>query len=216
MTLYSNSNHSNLPPSIAVGNEDVKVVGVDVGGEGDGFGMKRRCLRIKTWEDEATSRDGRESNCFKGNLIEAPVWMMTFTSATQAKQETGPHKSEEGNQSEYLVEDDSFMTSNYSLGSGVAATAIAEPIWDFGVIPYEIDANFDDAHRELFKQAMRHLENSTCVKVVERKEEHQNYIFFTEKACGCCSFVGKRGNGPQSIGIGENCELPRSGEIMQA
>lgn len=78
-----------------------------------------------------------------------------------------------------------------------AATARRERIWDFGVIPYEIDGNFSGAHKTLFKQAMRHWENNTCVKFVERTEEHPNYIVFTEKACGCCSFVGKRGNGPQ-------------------
>jgi len=65
------------------------------------------------------------------------------------------------------------------------------------VIPYEIDGNFSGSHKALFKQAMRHWENYTCVKFVERTNEHPNYIVFTEKACGCCSFVGKRGNGPQ-------------------
>ncbi|CAG7724835.1 unnamed protein product, partial [Allacma fusca] len=87
-----------------------------------------------------------------------------------------------------------------------AATARRERIWDFGVIPYEIDGNFSGSHKTLFKQAMRHWENSTCVKFVERTEEHPNYIVFTEKACGCCSFVGKRGNGPQAISIGKNCD----------
>ncbi|GBM26864.1 Tolloid-like protein 1 [Araneus ventricosus] len=60
-------------------------------------------------------------------------------------------------------------------------------------------------HRALFKQAMRHWENYTCVQFVER-EEHPNYIVFTERPCGCCSFVGKRGNGPQAISIGKNCD----------
>lgn len=82
-----------------------------------------------------------------------------------------------------------------------AATARRERIWDFGVIPYEIDGNFSGAHKTLFKQAMRHWENNTCVKFVERTEEHPNYIVFTEKACGCCSFVGKRGNGAQVCSI---------------
>jgi len=82
-----------------------------------------------------------------------------------------------------------------------AATARRERIWDFGVIPYEIDGNFSGQHKTLFKQAMRHWENNTCVKFVERTEEHPNYIVFTEKACGCCSFVGKRGNGPQVLFI---------------
>ncbi|XP_058808349.1 protein tolkin-like [Phymastichus coffea] len=54
---------------------------------------------------------------------------------------------------------------------------------------------------------MRHWENFTCVKFVERSaREHPNYIVFTERPCGCCSFVGKRGNGPQAISIGKNCD----------
>lgn len=88
-----------------------------------------------------------------------------------------------------------------------AATAKKERIWDFGVIPYEIDGNFSGGHKALFKQAMRHWENFTCIKFVERNPvDHPNYIVFTERPCGCCSFVGKRGNGPQAISIGKNCD----------
>ncbi|XP_066581573.1 protein tolkin [Prorops nasuta] len=88
-----------------------------------------------------------------------------------------------------------------------AATARKERVWDHGVIPYEIDGNFSGAHKALFKQAMRHWENFTCVKFVERdSRDHPNYILFTERPCGCCSFVGKRGNGPQAISIGKNCD----------
>ncbi|KAH8397671.1 hypothetical protein KR215_004540 [Drosophila sulfurigaster] len=88
-----------------------------------------------------------------------------------------------------------------------AVTAKKERIWDYGVIPYEIDGNFSGLHKALFKQAMRHWENSTCIKFVERDAEiHPNYIVFTVRNCGCCSFVGKRGNGPQAISIGRNCD----------
>lgn len=87
-----------------------------------------------------------------------------------------------------------------------AATARTERLWDYGVIPYEIESNFSGDHRALFKQAMRHWENFTCIKFVERTHEHPNYIVFTERPCGCCSFVGKRGNGPQAISIGKNCD----------
>ncbi|KAJ6633667.1 Dorsal-ventral patterning protein tolloid, partial [Pseudolycoriella hygida] len=88
-----------------------------------------------------------------------------------------------------------------------AATAKKERIWDYGVIPYEIDANFSGAHKALFKQAMRHWENFTCIKFVERiPEDHPNFIMFTIRPCGCCSFVGKRGNGGQAISIGKNCD----------
>ncbi|KAH9413647.1 Bone morphogenetic protein 1 [Dermatophagoides pteronyssinus] len=87
-----------------------------------------------------------------------------------------------------------------------AATARLERLWDYGVIPYEIESNFSGDHRALFKQAMKHWENYTCVKFVERTAEHPNYIIFTERPCGCCSYVGKRGNGPQAISIGKNCD----------
>ena len=87
-----------------------------------------------------------------------------------------------------------------------AATARPERIWDHAVIPYEIDKNFTGAHRALFKKAMRHWENFTCIQFVEKTDEHPNWILFTVRECGCCSFVGKRGNGPQAISIGKNCE----------
>lgn len=79
-------------------------------------------------------------------------------------------------------------TTRYSLRPSRtrrAATARRERIWDHGVIPYEIDGNFSGAHKALFKQAMRHWENFTCVKFVERvPREHPNYIVFTERSCG--------------------------------
>lgn len=88
-----------------------------------------------------------------------------------------------------------------------AVTAKKDRIWDYGVIPYEIDQIFSGSHKALFKQAMRHWENFTCIKFVERDPKHHpNYIYFTVKNCGCCSFVGKRGNGRQAISIGRNCE----------
>ncbi|XP_060072061.1 tolloid-like protein 1 [Ylistrum balloti] len=87
-----------------------------------------------------------------------------------------------------------------------AATARPERLWDYGVIPYEIEANFSGQHKALFKLAMRHWENYTCVSFVEKQPEHSNYIVFTERPCGCCSFVGKRGSGAQAISIGKNCD----------
>ncbi|XP_065334267.1 protein tolkin [Cloeon dipterum] len=88
-----------------------------------------------------------------------------------------------------------------------AATARKDRIWEDGVIPYDIDTNFSGSHKALFKMAMRHWENMTCIKFVERNpSDHPNYILFTERPCGCCSFVGRRGNGVQAISIGKNCD----------
>ena len=40
------------------------------------------------------------------------------------------------------------------------------------------------ANKAMFKLAMRHWENYTCVTFVEKKPEDENYILFTERSCG--------------------------------
>uniref|UniRef100_A0A8C5GVT5 Metalloendopeptidase n=1 Tax=Gouania willdenowi TaxID=441366 RepID=A0A8C5GVT5_GOUWI len=86
-----------------------------------------------------------------------------------------------------------------------AATSRAERIWPGGVIPYVIGGNFTGTQRAMFKQAMRHWEKQTCVSFIEKTDE-ESYIVFTYRPCGCCSYVGRRGNGPQAISIGKNCD----------
>ncbi|XP_041914774.1 bone morphogenetic protein 1-like [Alosa sapidissima] len=86
-----------------------------------------------------------------------------------------------------------------------AATARPERVWPDAVIPYVISGNFSGSQRAIFKQAMRHWEKHTCVAFIERSTE-ESYIVFTYLPCGCCSYVGKRGGGPQAISIGKNCD----------
>ncbi|XP_037545766.1 dorsal-ventral patterning tolloid-like protein 1 [Nematolebias whitei] len=86
-----------------------------------------------------------------------------------------------------------------------AATSRFERIWPGGVIPYVIGGNFTGSQRAMFKQAMRHWEKQTCVTFIEKTDE-ESYIVFTYRPCGCCSYVGRRGNGPQAISIGKNCD----------
>uniref|UniRef100_A0A8C2FCN4 Metalloendopeptidase n=1 Tax=Cyprinus carpio TaxID=7962 RepID=A0A8C2FCN4_CYPCA len=86
-----------------------------------------------------------------------------------------------------------------------AATSRAEKIWPGGVIPYVIGGNFTGSQRAMLKQAMRHWEKQTCVTFIEKTDE-ESYIVFTYRPCGCCSYVGRRGNGPQAISIGKNCD----------
>ncbi|XP_072439043.1 tolloid-like protein 2 [Chiloscyllium punctatum] len=86
-----------------------------------------------------------------------------------------------------------------------AATSRPERIWPGGIIPYVIGGNFTGTQRAIFKQAMRHWEKFTCVTFVERTNE-ESFVVFTYRPCGCCSYVGRRGGGPQAISIGKNCD----------
>ncbi|KAG7223974.1 hypothetical protein INR49_015231, partial [Caranx melampygus] len=86
-----------------------------------------------------------------------------------------------------------------------AATSRPERVWPDGIIPYAISGNFSGSQRAIFRQAMRHWEKHTCVTFIERTTE-ESYIVFTYRPCGCCSYVGRRGGGPQAISIGKNCD----------
>ncbi|MGH0167823.1 UNVERIFIED_CONTAM: hypothetical protein FKN15_053442 [Acipenser sinensis] len=86
-----------------------------------------------------------------------------------------------------------------------AATSRPERVWPEGVIPYVVSGNFSGNQRAIFRQAMRHWEKHTCVTFIERTDE-ESYIVFTYRPCGCCSYVGRRGGGPQAISIGKNCD----------
>eukprot|EP00064_Thunnus_orientalis_P008995 superscaffoldBa00001110_g9018 len=97
-----------------------------------------------------------------------------------------------------------------------AATSRPERVWPDGIIPYMISGNFSGcqtliqsflpgSQRAIFRQAMRHWERHTCVTFTERTTE-ESYIVFTYRPCGCCSYVGRRGGGPQAISIGKNCD----------
>uniref|UniRef100_A0A0X3NJV3 Metalloendopeptidase n=1 Tax=Schistocephalus solidus TaxID=70667 RepID=A0A0X3NJV3_SCHSO len=88
-----------------------------------------------------------------------------------------------------------------------AATAYKSRTWPYGVIPYIIQANFSSETKATIMKAMRHWENHTCLSFVEREPHHKSYIIFTVKACGCCSYVGRRSEDePQAISIGKNCD----------
>ncbi|XP_010772618.1 bone morphogenetic protein 1-like isoform X1 [Notothenia coriiceps] len=86
-----------------------------------------------------------------------------------------------------------------------AATSRPERVWPDGIIPYVISGNFTGSQRAIFRQAMRHWEKHTCVTFTDRTTE-ESYIVFTYRPCGCCSYVGRRGAGPQAISIGKNCD----------
>nr|DBA30180.1 TPA: hypothetical protein GDO54_006194 [Pyxicephalus adspersus] len=86
-----------------------------------------------------------------------------------------------------------------------AATSRPERVWPNGIIPYVVSGNFTGSQKAIFRQAMRHWEKHTCVTFLERTDE-DSYIVFTYRPCGCCSYVGRRGGGPQAISIGKNCD----------
>ncbi|XP_057335483.1 bone morphogenetic protein 1-like [Microplitis mediator] len=86
------------------------------------------------------------------------------------------------------------------------ATNDNDNLWDEGIIPYEIDNSYTGQQRKLIKQAMRHWEQSTCLKFFPRiKELDKHYVVFAKQQCGCCSFVGKQLSAMQILSMADNC-----------
>ncbi|GBM24708.1 Astacin-like metalloprotease toxin 1 [Araneus ventricosus] len=75
--------------------------------------------------------------------------------------------------------------------------------WPNGVVPYEVDPSLYDIW-ELLHKAMRHIEEKSCIRFVQRKNE-RNYIRIF-KGNGCWSFWGLLNNGEQKVSIGGGCE----------
>lgn len=86
-----------------------------------------------------------------------------------------------------------------------AATAYNKRLWRDGVVPFTIDQSYTGDQKATLIQAMRHWENFTCLSFIERTTE-KDYVFFHKGRCGCCSYVGRKGNGRQGISIGKNCD----------
>lgn len=107
-----------------------------------------------------------------------------------------------------ITKKSTLSNSTNNMRTKRGATAKAESIWEYGVLPYVIDASagFSGDQKTVFKEAMMHWENFTCIKFVERDvNEHENYINITKLDCGCCSHVGKQGTGAQTVSIGKDC-----------
>lgn len=106
-----------------------------------------------------------------------------------------------------IVQGDIAVSANELRRSRLkrAATAYNKRLWRDGVIPFIIDESYTGDQKATIIQAMHHWENLTCLSFVHRTTE-KDYIFFHKGRCGCCSYVGRKGNGRQGISIGKNCD----------
>ncbi|XP_055941287.1 astacin-like metalloprotease toxin 5 [Argiope bruennichi] len=75
--------------------------------------------------------------------------------------------------------------------------------WINGVVPFVVDPSLYDIWFLIMK-AMRHIEDNSCIRFVQRTNEH-NYLSLY-KGTGCWSFWGFLGNGEQKLSLGSGCE----------
>lgn len=70
--------------------------------------------------------------------------------------------------------------------------------WSNGVIPYEIQGNFDSRSLNLIQNAMGVYHKETCLKFQRRTAKDRDYISIQNAQSGCWSSIGRVG-GPQTV-----------------
>ncbi|KAI8515247.1 hypothetical protein Bbelb_078380, partial [Branchiostoma belcheri] len=60
--------------------------------------------------------------------------------------------------------------------------------------------------RSVIQSAMTHWQRNTCVRFRPRMQHDFDYVFF-QRGRTCCSFVGRTGNGKQTLSVGPGCDM---------
>uniref|UniRef100_A0A452V7P4 Metalloendopeptidase n=1 Tax=Ursus maritimus TaxID=29073 RepID=A0A452V7P4_URSMA len=171
---------------IALDEEDLKLFHID---------------KARDWIKQSVEEGGHST----GGLEEQPFESWDNATATNTSSEEARKDGEENAMLLLSPRTSDARSETFSPRVRRATTSRTERIWPGGVIPYVIGGNFTGSQRAIFKQAMRHWEKHTCVTFIERTDE-ESFIVFSYRTCGCCSYVGRRGGGPQAISIGKNCD----------
>nr|XP_060497050.1 tolloid-like protein 2 [Panthera onca] len=171
---------------IALDEEDLKLFHID---------------KARDWIKQSVEERGHST----GGLEEQPFESWQNATAMNTSSEEARKDGQENAMLLQIPGTSNARAETFSPRVRRATTSRAERIWPGGVIPYVIGGNFTGSQRAIFKQAMRHWEKHTCVTFIERTDE-ESFIVFSYRTCGCCSYVGRRGGGPQAISIGKNCD----------
>lgn len=85
--------------------------------------------------------------------------------------------------------------------------AVTDPsrLWPQGVVPYYIDSDdFDKEERSTIKEAVKRIEEETCIDFRAYKDSDNHYVVIRGDKDGCWSYVGRK-EGGQTLNLGEKC-----------
>ena len=118
-------------------------------------------------------------------------------------------------ENENLFQGDIMLTNNQRqnlFNFGVKQhSAVEGGIWNHGIIPYEINANYTTKDRNKILRAMDTFHKNTCIRFIPRRPNEKYYINLRPDVNQCSSFVGKVTSeeyivpGGQWISLGKGC-----------
>ncbi|XP_070579595.1 bone morphogenetic protein 1-like isoform X2 [Ptychodera flava] len=85
-----------------------------------------------------------------------------------------------------------------------AVTSLPELKWPNATVPFKINRHLKSYFWTVILNAIAHWEEHTCIRFVNWTTE-KDYVEFALGSCGCCSKVGRQGNGRQQVSLSEHC-----------
>eukprot|EP00794_Sanderia_malayensis_P007308 gene7308-8125_t len=111
-----------------------------------------------------------------------------------------------GYQGDVALSDEDLRIIRSNTRSKRAVTNEQERKWPHGIIPYEISDDYDGNEKAVIQSAIRHWEMNTCISFIERESQSDYAVFQDDGDCGCCSYVGRMGQGQaQGVNLAKNC-----------
>lgn len=70
-------------------------------------------------------------------------------------------------------------------------------LWEDGIVPYEIEAGYTNEDLDTIRNAIKQFHKLTCVRFIQKKDYHKDYLWITNSNTGCWSSIGKIGGRQQ-------------------
>lgn len=94
----------------------------------------------------------------------------------------------------------------YSTDSESQRLALGNPFlrWPNANVYYKIDNSLDEKVREMVEEAMSTIQDVSCVRFIDVKDEKTKHYVLIKKGNACSSKIGMRRSGPQQMIIDGN------------
>ncbi|XP_006816040.2 bone morphogenetic protein 1-like [Saccoglossus kowalevskii] len=134
--------------------------------------------------------------------------LLTVFMLSNAIEETGGDVGDPCGDDNILIEHDIAIPKkeyfSHMFRKRRAVTSNQEKKWPNAIVPYTINKELNSYQHDVIKKAISHWEEHTCIRFVEHKKQ-QDYVEFAHGNCGCCSLVGRRGDGRQQVSLDVIC-----------
>ncbi|KAJ6646167.1 Zinc metalloproteinase nas-7 [Pseudolycoriella hygida] len=108
---------------------------------------------------------------------------------------------------EYEDENYDIIEGDILVKKGLGRNAMTDPAkhWPDRTIPYEINGTYNEDEMGWLMKGINSYNERTCIRIIPKTEEHENWIVIGNDKPGCFAYLGFRNQGPQVVNLGHGC-----------